>query len=150
MRQRLDSDNIRIRSCLSGSEERVLADDVLDGLTRPFKEIPPKHFYDARGSKLFDRICRLPEYYLTRAEHEILAKRGAEIMSGTEAGELVELGSGAPDKARFLLDAMRGSGTLVRYMPVETHGKTTFTGTNSSVRLEVKPLIAGFGVAYRF
>jgi len=53
--------------------ERRLADDVLDGLTRPFKEIPPKHFYDSRGSALFERICELPEYYPTRAEREILA-----------------------------------------------------------------------------
>jgi L-histidine N-alpha-methyltransferase len=55
MRQPLDSDKIRIRSCLSEADERVLADDVLDGLTRPF------HFYDARGSELFEQICELPE-----------------------------------------------------------------------------------------
>ena len=58
---------IRIDSHLSGADERSLADDVLDGLTRPFKELPPKHFYDARGAELFDRICELPEYYPTRA-----------------------------------------------------------------------------------
>jgi L-histidine N-alpha-methyltransferase len=48
--------------------ERTLRDDVLDGLTRPVKEIPPKHFYDARGSELFEQICELPEYYPTRTE----------------------------------------------------------------------------------
>ena len=53
-------------------QERSLAEDVLDGLTRPFKELPPKHFYDARGAELFDRICELPEYYPTRAERAIL------------------------------------------------------------------------------
>ena len=63
---------IRIESHLDGGEERSLADDVLDGLTRPFKELPPKHFYDARGAELFDRICELPEYYPTRAERAIL------------------------------------------------------------------------------
>jgi L-histidine N-alpha-methyltransferase len=92
---------------------------VRSGLTAPFKALPPKHFYDARGSELFERICTLPEYYLTRAEREILAERGPQIVSGTEAGELVELGSGAPDKAKLLLEAMRECGTLVRYVPVD-------------------------------
>src|SRR5437868_15328316 len=104
MRQLLDNDNIRISSCLSESEERVLADDVLDGLTRPFKELPPKHFYDARGSELFEQICQLPEYYPTRSEREILEDNAAEIVTRTGAGELVELGSGSAEKARILLD----------------------------------------------
>ena len=56
----------------TAAEERSLADDVLDGLTRPFKELPPKHFYDARGAELFDQICELPEYYPTRTERAIL------------------------------------------------------------------------------
>jgi L-histidine N-alpha-methyltransferase len=119
LRQSTFDGRIQIDCWLEHADERTLAENVRDGLTARPKQLPPKHFYDARGSRLFDRICRLPEYYLTRAEREILAKRGAEIVSGTEAGELVELGSGAPDKARFLLDAMRGSGTLVRYMPVD-------------------------------
>lgn len=110
---------IQIDSWLEDADERTLGENVRTGLTARNKHLPPKHFYDARGSKLFERICRLPEYYLTRAEREILRKRGAEIMSGTGAGELVELGSGAPDKARFLLDAMSGYGTLARYVPVD-------------------------------
>jgi L-histidine N-alpha-methyltransferase len=119
VRQRLDSRDIRIRSCLSDSEERVLADDVLDGLTRPFKEIPPKHFYDARGSELFEQICELPEYYPTRAEREILDQRADEIVHTTGAGELVELGSGSAEKARILLGAMSRAGTLHRYVPLD-------------------------------
>jgi L-histidine N-alpha-methyltransferase len=119
MRQVLDSDAIRIRSCVSAAEERVLADDVLDGLTRPFKELPPKHFYDARGSELFERICELPEYYPTRTEREILERRAAEIVERTGASELVELGSGSADKARILLDAMSQAGTLRRYVPLD-------------------------------
>ena len=66
------TDAIRIESYLDQDDERCLANDVLDGLTRPFKEIPPKHFYDARGSELFERICELPEYYPTRTERAIL------------------------------------------------------------------------------
>src|ERR1700727_573365 len=93
------TDEIRIDSYLEESDERSLANDVLDGLTRPFKELPPKHFYDARGSELFERICEQPEYYPTRSERSILEARAAEIVAATAAGELVELGSGAADKA---------------------------------------------------
>jgi L-histidine Nalpha-methyltransferase len=110
---------IRVDSWLERADERTLADNVREGLTRRVKRLPPKHFYDARGSELFERICALPEYYLTRAEREILLEQGGSIVSTTEAGELVELGSGAPDKAMLLLDAMRGQGTLERYVPVD-------------------------------
>src|SRR5207302_2248076 len=102
MRALLDTDEIRIESWLSEIEDRSLANDVLDGLTRPFKELPPKHFYDTRGSELFERICELPEYYPTRTEQSILADRAQEIVEETGATELVELGSGAADKARIL------------------------------------------------
>ncbi len=97
---------IRIDSHLDGAHERSLADDVLDGLTRPFKELPPKHFYDARGAELFDRICELPEYYPTRAERSILEHNADELARLTGAAELVELGSGTAAKTRVLLDAL--------------------------------------------
>ena len=100
MKPLLDRPDISIRSCVSDAEERVLADDVLDGLTRPFKELPPKHFYDARGSELFEQICEQPEYYPTRTERRILEDRAA-------------------DKARILLDAMSAAGTLRRYIPLD-------------------------------
>src|SRR5216117_2806884 len=64
--------DVVIESRLRPGDERSLAYDVLDGLTRPFKELPPKHFYDTEGSLLFDRICALPEYYPTRTERAIL------------------------------------------------------------------------------
>ncbi len=110
---------IRIESHLDGSDERSLADDVLDGLTQPFKELPPKHFYDARGAELFDLICEQPEYYPTRAERAILERRAEEIAELTEAAELVELGSGTAAKTRVLLDALSDGGTLRRYVPVD-------------------------------
>jgi L-histidine Nalpha-methyltransferase len=119
MRQVLDSEAIRIQSCLADGDERVLAEDVLDGLTRPFKELPPKHFYDAYGSELFERICELPEYYPTRTERLILEEHAGEIVECTGAGELVELGSGSAEKARILLDAMAQAGTLRRYVPLD-------------------------------
>jgi L-histidine N-alpha-methyltransferase len=109
----------RVDCHLDGDAPRALPDDVLDGLTRPFKELPPKHFYDAYGSELFDRICELPEYYPTRAEREILEARSAEIVRITGAGELVELGAGYATKTRVLLEAMRDAGTLRRYIPFD-------------------------------
>jgi L-histidine Nalpha-methyltransferase len=110
---------VQVDSWLSADEERTLANDVLDGLTKPFKELSPKHLYDARGSELFEQICELPEYYPTRTELSILRARAQEIVELTGADELVELGAGASDKARVLLDAMRDAGTLRRYVPLD-------------------------------
>jgi L-histidine Nalpha-methyltransferase len=110
---------IQIDSHLDDTDERSLAEDVLDGLTRPFKELPPKHFYDARGAELFDRICDLPEYYPTRAERAILEDNAVELARLTGAVELVELGSGTAAKTRVLLDALHDEGTLERYIPVD-------------------------------
>jgi L-histidine N-alpha-methyltransferase len=110
---------IRIDSHLGGADERSLAEDVLDGLTRPFKELPPKHFYDARGAELFDQICEQPEYYPTRAERSILEEAATDLAALTNAAELVELGSGTAAKTRVLLDAMYAAGTLKRYIPVD-------------------------------
>jgi L-histidine N-alpha-methyltransferase len=114
-----NTDAVQIDSWLSEADERSLANDVLDGLTRPFKELPPKHFYDARGSELFELICSLPEYYPTRTELAILQQVARDLIADTGAGELVELGSGASDKARILLDAMAAEGTLQRYIPLD-------------------------------
>jgi L-histidine N-alpha-methyltransferase len=130
----LDTDTIRIESWLSEGEERTLATDVLDGLTRPFKELPPKHFYDRRGSELFERICELPEYYPTRTELALLRAAAAEVIARTGAGELVELGSGASEKARILLGAMAAAGTLRRYIPLDV--------SESAVRDSAERLVA--------
>jgi L-histidine Nalpha-methyltransferase len=115
----LSTDAIVVESYVGPNDERSLADDVLDGLTRPFKELPPKHFYDAYGAELFDRICELPEYYPTRAERAILEERSAQIVAATKAAEIVELGSGTAAKTRLLLGAMAQAGTLRRYVPVD-------------------------------
>ena len=111
---------ILIDAPLNDGGERQLADDVLDGLTRPFKELPPKHFYDSRGSELFERICALPDYYPTRTELAILRNRAHEIVADAgEPVELVELGCGSTVKARLLLDAMTANGGAGRYVPVD-------------------------------
>ena len=113
------AERVRVDCRLGDGDERTLANDVLDGLTRPFKEIPPKHFYDTRGSELFDEITRLPEYYPTRAERSILRARSGQIATATRAVELVELGSGTAEKTRVLLDAMAERGNLRRYVPLD-------------------------------
>jgi L-histidine Nalpha-methyltransferase len=113
------ADPIRIDCHLGPGSPRSLADDVLDGLTRPFKELPPKHLYDARGSELFDAICELPEYYPTRTERAILTAEADAIVAATGAAELVELGSGSASKTRVLLDAMEAADTLWRYVPFD-------------------------------
>ncbi|MFD3561421.1 L-histidine N(alpha)-methyltransferase [Streptomyces sp. NPDC058686] len=94
----------------------ALRADVLSGLTGTPKTLPPKWFYDARGSELFDEITTLPEYYPTRAEREILLARSQEIADATGARTLVELGSGSSDKTRHLLDDLPD---LETYVPVD-------------------------------
>jgi L-histidine N-alpha-methyltransferase len=140
--------DVAIASYLSEDDERCLANDVLDGLTRPFKELPPKHFYDARGSELFEQICELPEYYPTRTEVQILNAHADEIVAATGAGELVELGSGAADKARILLDAMARAGTLRRYVPLDVTERVVADSARQLVEdydgLEVHGVIGDF------
>ena len=101
------------------SAARALRRDVSDGLTQTPKSLPPKWFYDSVGSDLFDQITRLPEYYPTRAEAEILRGRSAEIAAASGADTLVELGSGTSEKTRILLDALRDSGSLRRFIPFD-------------------------------
>lgn len=97
----------------------ALRDDVRHGLRQNPKSLPPKWFYDDVGSELFDRITRLPEYYPTRAEAEILRARSAEVASLSGADTLVELGSGTSEKTRMLLDALHGTGSLDRFVPFD-------------------------------
>jgi L-histidine N-alpha-methyltransferase len=96
-----------------------LREDARAGLTATPKSLPPRWFYDERGSELFDRITRLPEYYPTRTERAILAARAGEIAAASAAEVLVELGSGTSEKTRLLLDALRAAGTLRRFLPFD-------------------------------
>ena len=102
-----------------------LAVDARMGLSAPFKELPPKYFYDERGSILFEEITRLPEYYPTRAEREILDRHGEEVVAAAEPSTLMELGSGSAVKTRRLLDAMRDAGSLEAYVPVDISEEIT-------------------------
>ena len=103
------------------ADERAtaMAREVSEGLARRQKELPPKYFYDERGSELFERITRLPEYYLTRAERSLLEGHACELVSTLRPRTLVELGAGSAAKTRILLDAMRAVGSLESYVPVD-------------------------------
>jgi len=96
-----------------------LVRDVREGLGATPKRLPPKYFYDARGSELFEEITRLPEYYPTRAERAILEQCADDMADASEADTLVELGSGSSQKTRLLLDGLARAGTLRRYIPVD-------------------------------
>ena len=111
---------LRIDLLLDESERsRLLADDVRRGLTATPKTLPPKYFYDAAGSDLFERITELPEYYLTRAEAGLLESTAASVMSIIRPAEIVELGAGSATKTRLLLDAAQAAGSLARYLPFD-------------------------------
>lgn len=105
----------------------ALAADVAAGLTSSPKQLPPKWFYDEVGSKLFEEITRLPEYYPTRREREILEARAPEIATLSGADTLVELGSGTSEKTRLLLDAFRsraGGPRFERFVPFDVSEAT--------------------------
>jgi dimethylhistidine N-methyltransferase len=99
------------------------AADVRRGLTAPGKFLLPKYFYDELGSRLFDAVCLLPEYYLTRAEADIFARHAAEIVERARAGAqrltLFELGSGSALKTRRIIDALLAAQAHLRYVPVD-------------------------------
>jgi L-histidine N-alpha-methyltransferase len=103
---------------------RALAADVREGLNAVPKTLPPKWFYDDRGSELFDEITRLPEYYPTRTERGILVAHARDVAELTKADTLVELGSGTSEKTRILLDALRDAGTLDRFVPFDVSEQT--------------------------
>lgn len=111
--------DVTVWVCMDDAEVRArLLEDARSGLTAVPKDLPPKWFYDGEGSRLFEEITRLPEYYPTRAEREILVDRAPEIAEVARAEALVELGSGAAVKTRILLDALHPSGTT-SYLPFD-------------------------------
>jgi L-histidine N-alpha-methyltransferase len=126
----------------------ALRADVERGLTSSPKELPPKWFYDARGSELFEEITRLPEYYPTRTERAILVAHADGIAAAADADTLVELGSGSSEKTRLLLDAMTRRGALARYVPVDVSG-SALTAASDAVHadypdLDVHGVVADF------
>ncbi|HTU00836.1 MAG TPA: L-histidine N(alpha)-methyltransferase, partial [Candidatus Sulfotelmatobacter sp.] len=125
---------------------RLMAEDVRRGLTHTPKSLPPKYFYDARGSALFERITRLPEYYLTRTEHALLQSMAPGLIRHLRPREIVEIGSGASIKMRHLLDACDGE--AVRYLPVDVDEHTVERAADELLRaypvLQVHGIIGDF------
>jgi L-histidine Nalpha-methyltransferase len=103
----------------SAGAAEELAADVRDGLTRRPKSLPPRWFYDERGSELFEQITELPEYYPTRTEAQILRSHADEIASAAPVETVIELGSGSSTKTQLLLDAWQQGGTLRRIITVD-------------------------------
>lgn len=99
--------------------EFSLGTDIVQGLKNTPKSLPSQYFYDDQGSQLFEQICDLPEYYVTRTETSILQNYATEIVELTGPCELVELGSGSSTKTRILLDAYQLSGYPLRYLPID-------------------------------
>ncbi|MER6025795.1 L-histidine N(alpha)-methyltransferase [Streptomyces sp. NPDC001851] len=132
------------RTLPEDATDAALRADVLHGLTVDPKWLPPKWFYDARGSELFEQITELPEYYPTRAEREILATRSGEIAAASGARTLVELGSGSSEKTRYLLDALAPAA----YVPVDVSESALVQAGKALVAdrpdLAVHALIADF------
>ncbi|WP_460071737.1 L-histidine N(alpha)-methyltransferase [Streptomyces sp. YKOK-I1] len=133
------------RTLPEDATDAALRADVLRGLTTAPKTLPPKWFYDARGSELFERITELSEYYPTRAEREILVDRADDIARAARARTLVELGSGSSEKTRHLLDALTG---LATYVPVDVSESALTQAGHALIAerpgLDVHALIADF------
>ncbi|MFJ4030730.1 L-histidine N(alpha)-methyltransferase [Streptomyces griseoluteus] len=133
------------RTLPEDATDAALRADVLDGLSADPKTLPPKWFYDARGSELFERITELPEYYPTRAEREILQNRSGEIAAASGARTLIELGSGSSSKTRHLIDALT---SLEAYVPVDVSESALVQAgralTGERPGLAVHALIADF------
>src|SRR5246127_1679232 len=102
-------------------ETSDLLSDVVAGLSSNPRSLPCKYFYDERGAALFQKICELPEYYITRTEIDILDRNRAEIASHLGPNiELIGLGTGAGTKTRILIEALEGPAA---YIPVDISEK---------------------------
>ncbi|CAN5719604.1 L-histidine N(alpha)-methyltransferase [soil metagenome] len=145
----LPPSRVRVDVLLDDASRRAaLYEATLRSLTDTPKEISPIWLYDERGSRLFDEITHLPEYYLTRAERAILAERASEIASQTRAETLVELGSGTSEKTRLLLDALAAEGTLGRFVPLDVSEEVLVASAQEIADeypgLEVHAVVADF------
>lgn len=127
---------------------RSIEEDVLDGLFAQPRRLPPKYFYDAHGSRLFDEICRTEEYYPTRAETALLERHAGEIVTLARPSVLVELGSGVGTKASILLRACEQHDIQATYAPFDVCADVL---TESGLALQrqfpwlaVEPLVGDF------
>ena len=125
---------LHVERHLRDDQRAQLAADARDGLTRNPKRLPPKYFYDDRGSRLFEAICELPEYYPTRTEHALLVDIADTVIAETRPAQLVELGSGASRKTRILLDALTRVHPAATYTPIDV-SESTLRHSAAALRL---------------
>jgi L-histidine Nalpha-methyltransferase len=116
------------------------AEDVRAGLSARPKTLPPKYFYDELGSALFEAICLLPEYYLTRAETEVLTARADEIVARVEPARLIELGSGSAVKTRFVIEAALRRQKHLAYSAIDI-SHSALAATEQSLQAQYPGLI---------
>ncbi len=125
-----------------------LAEDARRGLASRPKTMPPKYFYDARGSRLFEAITRLPEYYQTRTETSILERWAPGIVRDLRPAALIEFGSGSAAKTRVILDSMRREGVLEGYGPLDVSADASRRASDALVReypeLSVEGVVGDF------
>jgi L-histidine Nalpha-methyltransferase len=132
-----------------GGDSSAFASDVRAGFTRTAKSLPPKYFYDELGSRLFEAICWLPEYYLTRAESEILRTSSPEIVTAFEGPvRLLELGSGSAEKTRYLIEALLAKQPQLHYLPVDISDSSLELASQRLLRLYPGLRITAFAADY--
>ncbi|HWP42577.1 MAG TPA: L-histidine N(alpha)-methyltransferase [Blastocatellia bacterium] len=143
------SDRLIIHRLEDRGDLHSFARDVREGLKARPRFLLPKYFYDDLGSKLFEAICRLPEYYLTRAESEILRNYSNEIIGAIEGpARLLELGSGSAEKTRHLIEALLGRQSKLVYMPVDISGESLERSSAELLRIYPQLSITAFAADY--
>lgn len=142
-------DRLTIHRLAEGGDSNAFASDVRAGLSAKGKSLSPKYFYDELGSRLFEAICWLPEYYLTRAEGEILRTSAGEIVSSVSGPvRLLELGSGSAEKTRYLIEALLSKQTTLHYLPVDISDSSLELSSQRLLRLYPGLRITAFAADY--
>src|SRR5918911_4597583 len=134
----MSNDRLTIHNLVRAEAQSSFAEDVRLGLSNEPRRLFPKYFYDELGSQLFEAICLLPEYYLTRAENEILARYSDEIVASVDGQKtLLEMGSGSASKTRQIIEALlRGQSELL-FIPVDI--SATALESSSRILLQSYP-----------
>lgn len=145
----LSDSRLIIHRLAEGGDSNAFSSDVRAGLSGTAKALSPKYFYDELGSRLFEAICFLPEYYLTRAESEILRTNSDEIVSSFEGPvRLLELGSGSAEKTRFLIEALLSRQPQLHYLPVDISDSSLELSSERLLRLFPGLRITAFAADY--
>ncbi len=145
---------LQLMSLEAANPQRNLAEDVIQGLSQNPKELPPKYFYDERGSYLFDRICEVPEYYPTRTEDALLNQYAQDIISITKPKTIFELGSGASRKTVHLLNACERESCFSTYQPLDVCGEILVDAGQRLTRnygwLDIEGLVGDYSAGLDF